>query len=285
MNKFRLLSCLILTLGLAISACDRIEGEKIEPNAPIRGTQKVLLEEFTGQKCGACPNAHQQIETLLENYGDNLIPISIHAGHFAQTNATYPDDYTTPIGDEIHETFRNSINNYPVGFLNRVEFNGTPAVEYGAWSSRVFELLSQEPPLVMELATQFDQDSRILEIDLEMQYFKKGDAGHRLVVLITEDSLISPQLDYRLINDPNPPVDYIDLEYEQKHVLRTSITDGGQFGIPVKGNNIFVGERISHQFSYALPPELNARHCHVVAYVMNGPDMVVLQAEDASVIP
>lgn len=286
MNKSKLLTILIVTIGLAFSACDQIDGEVTEPNAPITGTQKVLLEEFTGQKCGTCPNAHEQVKMLLESYGDNVIPVAIHAGHFSKTNATYPVDYTTPVGDEIHDHFSGAINNfYPIGFLNRTEFGGTQAVEYGAWSARVFELLSQQPPLVMEMETQFDVDSRVLEIDLEMQYFKKGDADHRLVVLITEDSLISPQLNYRLLNDPNPPPGFIDLEYVHKHVLRAPVTDGGQFGIPVKGNDIFVGERISHQLSYQLPAEYNAANCNVVAYVMKITDMAVLQAEQVSVTP
>ena len=286
MNKNLFSAVLLLALGWALSSCDIIQGEKTEPNPPISGSQKILLEEFTGHQCGGCPNAHRMIETLLESYSDNLIPVAIHSGHFSETDADFPADYTTPLGDEIHDQFPEAIQNrYPIGFLNRQSFNGSPALEYSTWSGRLFEIINQDAPLVMDIKPQYEASSRELAIEVESQYFSEGDADHRLVVLITEDSLVSPQVDYALANLPNPPADLTEPNYVHMHLLRGPVTDGGQYGIPVKGNDIFVGEKLSHRFDYRLPTEWRATHCHVVAYVLKGSDLTVLQAEQTSLIP
>ena len=70
--------------ALAFTSCDVIgDTERFtEIEMPVF-ERRVLLEDFTGQKCRNCPKAHREISSLKEVYGDNLIAVSIHAGGYA----------------------------------------------------------------------------------------------------------------------------------------------------------------------------------------------------------
>ena len=44
----------------------------------------VLVEEFTGQKCINCPEAHEELAKIQKEYGeDNVISVCIHASALA----------------------------------------------------------------------------------------------------------------------------------------------------------------------------------------------------------
>ena len=48
---------------------------------PADAARKVLIEDFTGQKCVNCPKATDEIHVLQETYGeDNIIAVGIHSG-------------------------------------------------------------------------------------------------------------------------------------------------------------------------------------------------------------
>ena len=61
-----------------------------------RECKKILLEDYTGHKCGNCPRAAEKAEELKEIYGDQLIPIAIHAGFFASDfGGNFTTDFTS----------------------------------------------------------------------------------------------------------------------------------------------------------------------------------------------
>ena len=126
------------------------------------------------------------------------------------------------------------------------------------------------------MTSSFDANNRQMDLDVNLEYFTEGDATHQIVVLITEDHIISKQNDYSLASG------HVDA-YEQNHVLRTVVTPG-VYGIPVKGSEIFLGEKISKTFSFILPAEFVAENWHVVGYVLTSDTHEILQVEETKLM-
>ena len=271
---------LLLALSVLISlvSCDVIEGPKVDPNGFTGTENKVLIEDFTGQMCGNCPNAHRQAALLKETYGENLVIIAVHSTGFATPVPVlgFPIDFRTPMGDELALYYEASNAGLPVGIVNRRDWNGSPLTRYANWGTLVSAVLAEEPKMGISLEKTYDDGTRKLDIQANLEYFTAGDANHRIVAVITEDSLISKQYDFSI------PAQEVD-EYVQNHVLRTSITPG-TWGIPVKGNTIFIGEKIEHSFSITLDPAWRAEKCHAVVYVINNSTREILQVEEIKVI-
>lgn len=63
------------------TACDDVkENDRYIELPNVTAERNVVLVDFTGQNCLNCPNAHEVMEQLEEQYGDNLIAISVHCG-------------------------------------------------------------------------------------------------------------------------------------------------------------------------------------------------------------
>ena len=279
MKSMLQLSFLDIVVFGFLSSCDVIEGPKVDPNGFTGTSNKVLIEDFTGQMCGNCPNAHRHAATLKQTYGENLIVIAVHSTGFATPVPVlgFPIDFRTPMGDELALYYEASNAGLPVGIVNRREWNGSPMTRYANWGTLVSTVLAEDPKLGITLSNTYDEGTRKADIQADLEYFTAGDADHRIVAVITEDSLISKQYDFSI------PAQEVG-EYVQNHVLRTSITPG-TWGIPVKGNTIFLGEKIGHSFSITLDPSWRADKCHVVVYVINNRTREVLQVEEAKIIP
>jgi thiol-disulfide isomerase/thioredoxin len=77
----------LLTVIAAINfhSCDYIENPieaGITPQTldSTKVVRRILMEEFTGHFCTACPAAAVELERLVGVYGDQIVPIALHAG-------------------------------------------------------------------------------------------------------------------------------------------------------------------------------------------------------------
>lgn len=263
-----------LALGLGLSACDFIEGPKVDVSGFPTNGNKVVIEDFTGHQCGNCPRAHEKAAELLGIYGDNLIVIAVHAGGFARvnTNTGYATDFTTDMGDELEAFYEADLAGLPVGLVNRRAVGGSPLVRYPNWSSVLSTILTEAPKLKIELAATYDEASRALSVDANLEYYTAANQNHQIVALITEDSIVAQQADYSLPAPSKIP------DYVQNHVLRKTITPG-TWGVPVKNGDIFAGEKLTKNFTMTLDSAWNAKHCEVVVYVLDNTTKEILQAE------
>jgi hypothetical protein len=261
-----------LLLGATIfSACDVIDGPKVDPNGFTGSTNKVLIEDFTGHMCGSCPRAHEKATSLDSTYGDNLIVIAIHTGSFATVVpfSGYVTEFKTPMGNELGTYYNADIEGLPIGLINRREWSGSPITRYSNWGALCSAVLADQPKMKMELSSVYDPSDRSINLNTKLEYFITGDANHNIVAVITEDSIIAKQEDYTFGHDDN---------YVHNHVLRSSITTG-TWGDPVKGNQIFVGEKFDLNFTSTLDTAFDASHCSIVVYVHDNVSKEVLQVD------
>lgn len=148
----------LLSLLPFLSACDNIDvSDRYIEEGSVLVSRNVLLEEFTGQLCTNCPDAHRIIESLEEQYGDHLIVVSIHAmkGAFG---IPAPYGLLQEEGDEYGRYWGTSA--LPAGMFNRT----SGLVDYKEFSTVVREELKKTTPLELELQAQLSEDGKNIEV-------------------------------------------------------------------------------------------------------------------------
>ena len=226
----RTVACILSCMLLALAACDHYDDPVIgiippcdESTAPLfsamtSDVQRILVEDFTAHQCGACPPAGLELKKLTEDYPGQVLPLAIHAGQLANTNAQFPIDWTCPEGNQFWEDTQSTLN--PVGRVNRLPEEGT-FLAVSEWSENVENLANNAPAAGMQLEVTYDENSLRTTAHVHITWFEDVADVVRLSLLISESDLIAPQLWYPSANPPGPGLVE---EYNHEYVLRGSMT-------------------------------------------------------------
>ena len=276
MKKIKIISTLLFSV-LLFSQCDTIEGKFIEDNASLCADasmpvpiKKVLLEDYTGFKCGNCPRAAQQTEEILSVYCDHIIPVSIHVGYFATpTKDKYTTDYRTQEGNAFNEFFGAESAGLPIGMVNRREFNSQILLSYSDWSAAILTQIQQAPEADLKIETRYTLSNRDFEITVQAGFLKDFAQKLNLNVWLVEDSIYDWQKDYQATPQ--------DIEnYTHRHVFRKSMT--GTWGQELAGETL-KNKFIRADFSGILDEKLNENQIYIVAFISNSETKEVIQAD------
>lgn len=285
MTKFNFYIIGFISTCLLMISCDYVKDVR-DPNVQvISGNRKVLVEDYTGHKCGNCPAAADTLKYLEKTYGDKIIPIAIHAGSFANINNAYPTDLRTPTGDAYDVTFGISLAGNPNGLINRVGYGSGGFIKsYSSWESETVQMLSTSAKFELKITNTFISSSNTLNSKITVKSLTTNSGQYKLVVLLTEDSIIAEQLDYRIAVPPAPSQKINN--YEFKHVLRGAINS--TWGDQVFTSGAFLNDSIVKSYSTVINTSYRPEKCHVVAYIYdadtNSPTYYeVLQAEEKHV--
>ena len=76
----------MMLVAVLMTSCDEVETQdRLIYVEPPEVSRAVLIEDFTGQYCVNCPRATEEIERLVEEYGDTtVIAVAIHSGPFSK---------------------------------------------------------------------------------------------------------------------------------------------------------------------------------------------------------
>lgn len=267
----------VLLLGFLLleGGCDVIEPPYREQSSSSADTAAatVLLEDFTGFRCGNCPEAHERAEELRQRYGERLIVMSIHAGFFARPTAPpYTYDFRNPVAEELDRFFGISQAGNPNGMVNRRGYPTGHILSKDAWAAAVAAELQRPAPVRLQLAAEMDAASRTVTVDVRVQYLQPGSPDHFLALYLVEDSVLQYQLDYRR-NPPDIP------NYVHRFVLRAGIL--GTWGEQLDTAGAAAGTELRRSYTYRFPTtaDWNPQHCSIVAIVHRyGTTYEVLQA-------
>ena len=195
-----------LAVASAFTACDPIdEDERYVAGETVSAERNVLIEDFTGQYCVNCPNAHEIIDQLKAgDNGNAIIAVSIHAGSSA---IKAPMGLKTDEGDEYANKW--NIMTYPKGVIDRVATK-----DYLDWGSEVSEELKKEAKLGIELSATLSEDGSSITINTVMQPFEHIEG--KLQLWITESGIVKMQ---------QMPGGEYDSKYVHNHVFRSSVND------------------------------------------------------------
>ena len=97
----RINTIILVLLGIVLfTSCDKVPlNERLIYVEPPEVGRAVLIEDYTGQYCVNCPRATEEIERLVEEYGDSVvIAVAIHSGPFSKQKGE-PSPLYTELGD------------------------------------------------------------------------------------------------------------------------------------------------------------------------------------------
>lgn len=274
----------LLLIIIIIVSCDFVRDAR-DPNAPkLEGNRKVLVEDYTGHKCGNCPTAADVLKALESQFPGKVIPLAIHAGFFANTNlTTYPTNFKTTAGTAYDTQFGVSLAGNPNGLINRVGYGtGSFIKAYSVWGGEIAQQITQAAKFEIKIKNTFNTITSSLNTDITVKSLAGNSGNYKLVVLLTQDSIIAEQLDYRL-----PIGSQTVTNYEFNHVLRGAINS--EWGDPIFTTAANLNDSIVKSYTnFAVNPTYNASKCHVIAYVYNADSASptyyeVLQAEEEKV--
>jgi len=267
---------------LWLSSCDVIEPPYEKNYVPPQDTstyvRNILLEEYTGFRCGNCPRAAELAASLHKYYGDRIIIMRVHAGGYSIPKGTqYSYDFRNPDGNLYDTFFGNSKAGNPNGLVSRYGYPADHINSESKWDGVIQQLMATKPMMTIELDATGDESTGGITIDYKVKYLEGGKQNHNLCLLVLEDSIITYQTDYRLTPQDIP-------EYVHMHVLRGSVN--GSWGEPLNEAGIAKGDTFEKQVQYKIPDgkDWKMKNLSILAYVHdNGATYEVYQVQQVHV--
>lgn len=232
----------LLVAGVALTACSNVDEDDrfiyVEPE-PV--AKRVLIEDFTGQRCVNCPAATAIIEQLQESYGaDNVIAVAIHSGPFGKGTPLRTDT-----GDYYYSKW--GVKQQPTGMIDRQGLESNSL----RWTTIVSDQIGKTAPLELEGEGSYDETSREASITVSAEGVL--DVSGTLQVWLVEDGIVGIQL---------KPNNVTDREYVHNHVFRATVNDRDGEAFSVAS-----GEKKDLTFTYKLDAGWNAANMAAVAFV------------------
>jgi hypothetical protein len=275
MKKKFLIFCVFATAALLFQTCDYVRNANPPPKASTTGSttspgivyRKVLVEDYTGHKCGNCPAAGRELKRLDSVYSGKIVPIAIHAGFYANvtpgSTPPYPTDFKTTSGTDYDNAFGNSAAGNPNGLVNRVSFGLASFIkQWSSWETSVATMDTIKADFKIEIANSYNIVSNQLTTTVTATALNyKTTANYNLVVLLTEDSIVAEQIDYSL-----PAGQQYVSNYTFNHVLRTAINSS--WGDPLFTGAVSTNDVKTKTYTnFQLSSAWKYKHCHVIAFL------------------
>lgn len=234
---FAILSILLLT------GCTEVM-VTIPEFVPPDTEKVVLIEELTGVNCPNCPKGALKLEELLQRYPKNVIGVSIHGEFLAEPLSSSKFDFRSELADDL-ENYLKPIFGKPAAAFNRVQQENQSEFAISSvdlWGQFVDAELAKAQTIGLDIITTFDEETRELTVDVEVEPLINIEGDIRISVMLTESHIIDAQKDVDVIID----------DYEHNHMLRTMLTnyEGDLFKDRLTANVI---ENTS--FSYTVPQQ------------------------------
>lgn len=275
-----------LTAALVYQSCDYVTNA-VPSSAGSTTTgssniiyRKVLVEDYTGHKCGNCPAAARELRKLDSLYSGKVIPMAVHAGFYANTNTQYPTDLKSQAGTDYDTFFNISVGlGNPNGLVNRVSYGTAFFVKpWADWGASAYSMISMPADFKISISNTYNAATNQVSSVITTKAINGKTGTYNLVVVLTEDSIIAEQVDYSL------PIGQQDIpDYEFNHVLRGAMNSS--WGQQIISTSISAGDSIVTTISnFQLASTWKWKYCTVIAYIYDAAtgsatQYEVLQAE------
>ena len=272
-------AALLLILVTLLPGCDKIDlprettySENDNPGTDPVARHKVLLEDYTGHQCGNCLGAAEVASALQKQYGDDLVVIAVHAGHFAKTSTKYPTSYTTAVGNDWNLEFIGANGLYPNGTVNRKDYTGSGIMSKETkWAAHVDLAFKEQFIVDLVLEQKYDPSTRDLDVVVKGYFKAPYEKNLVLSVVLLEDGIIGPQTDYRIEGHLVP-------NYVFDHMLRDAVT--GSWGTEFTSSAKAAGDSVIVSFdNFPVQAGFNDKKLTVAAFVSEKETRSVIEAE------
>jgi hypothetical protein len=240
---------------------------------PATDPHYVLVEEFTGQGCSACPAGHDLLEDIKAHYNNRVIVMGLYKFNVGQTmpphGAIYDfrDSSATLIGDQVY----NGVNQLPAAGIDRVPVNGVLKLERDSWAPAVDSRANIADSLNLKITSSYNSKDDEYTITANIVYTQPVTIPQNLFIAILEDSLVDKQ-DFPTAYPPVYPPDNVNPAYMFTNVFRTMVTSA-PFGDAILSATAEKkpGMGLQRKYIFKLRPGMivDPARCRVVAFVSN----------------
>lgn len=250
---------LLAALTLSFAACQPGGGSD-DPDKPVGGKypRKHLIEHFTGEECGYCPDGMASIEEFLASTKKDYIWVSHHYGYGT-------DEYSIPANSTIGKKL--GIQGAPSVVFDRTKrrVNGSNSYNFHpGWlvEKGAVPLNDSDSAIAnVVIESSYDAASRELKLTVKGNVLDDAIESLRLSVLIKESGTVGAQLDFYETWEGWS-------EFRHVKTVRAMLT-------AAMGDAVEVSKgKYSADFTYSVPAKWVAENCMIVAYI----------AEDATTV-
>ena len=167
----------------------------------VETTKRVVIEEYTGQACPNCPLGHAALDIIERDFGDKVIPLTIH---------TYPgDNFATPKASALQEFL--GLNAAPTARVNRLAVSSPMEIvndkyyykDNGLWYDYVVSELSEYADADVDIISAVYEDDKY-NVNIDVTYALDMDNRNvNIFAVIAEDGLRGVQSNNRAtVDDP-----------------------------------------------------------------------------------
>lgn len=260
---------LLLIIIVLIIGCTEIPPTLNRPiDIPTETDRKVLVEEYTGVRCGNCPAGTALLQSLKEDLGNKLVVVSFHAGFFAKPYPSSTQDFKTTETEALQSLLGEPLG-YPAATINRKIFDNDASRILNAsdWAIRIQQELEVSSPFMIENNFQFNQSMNQVDIQVKATLLQDLSQDAFLSVFLVEDNIVNAQA----------TPDNIQEDYLHRHILRKIISP--LIGQPVNLNSN--GESASYSFNVQLDPLWKPQDLSIISFLHeNGEQLQVFQVEE-----
>lgn len=243
--------------------------------------RNVVLEEFTGIHCGNCPGGHKTAKQLADENPGRVLLVSIHEGSYAIPGKNEPDFRTKWGASILNQT---GLTAFPAATINRLKFPGEPysypynpqtkggmAMNVNGWKPAAEDsvLNSIISPMNIDIKTNWNNDTRDLEIKVEVYFTETISDGAKLNIYLLENHIWGPQTG---ASDP--------LNYEHNHVLRDLLT--GQWGEIISSTE--KGDLFSKTYNVKIDSKFVITNCDLAVFITKSSNKEIYTGIQHSII-
>ncbi len=227
---------LLASVTLIFMACNKEEKGKNDVFVSKTTMNKcAVLEEFTGQNCGYCPDGHKRANQILAAHPDNFFMIVIHGGYLSKPEMQCDDakaiqTYFAPRG-------------VPYGVVNR----GDAVLDRGQWSAKVSQIIGE--PAFVNIAAKgtIDAATRTLNLTVQLYYTANSDqTTNYLSVAMIQNNIEASQSN----GNTNPDQMLPNGKYNHMHILR-DIINTDTWGDEITTTT--AGSFVEKKYTYTIP--------------------------------
>jgi hypothetical protein len=251
----------------------------VETTIPAADAKRILIEEFSGQKCTNCPTGKYAVKQIMASNLGKISSVTLHTNVFAPlSDPIAPVDFRTSFATEISNNYGNGIG-IPCAMVNRVLFGGQSAramTTPSTWAGFVTSELVKTSYVNIKLNSIWDETIMQDSVSIELHFANAAPANDsiNLTLMLIEDKIEAPQ------DSSGIEVEH----YEHENILRTMLTTSS--GIQIKGAKTQgTVKRYAFRTEVINATKWNVNNLKIVAFVnmQNAGNYEVLQVAEVKI--
>lgn len=270
---------ILIAFALIFSSCDK-EKDTVTPTpTPTPQFQptvvktdprpkNAIIENYTGVKCGYCPEGHTILQGLLDANPGRVFGVACHP-----QNGNYNSPYGTD--EDLRRTFLNAFwTGSFAGYLGmptamigrRVWTDGNRSQSRSKWENYADIIMAESSPVNVGVTSKLVGDTLI--VNVEIYYTDSVSDNHTLYCYLTESNIVTQQSGYGT-------------GYVHKRVFRESFS--AQWGDALNFEKK-KGTFIRYTYKYLYPAtNYDMANCQILAFIRNAANEEVITGNSANV--